>query len=231
MLNPIDSPAKIDSQSRPTVRAIPINATERTSGEDQQAVPPVTGAAFVELGTGSSSSAEFLAPTYKRSAASYSGSLPAVRTPTAADGSAAAEKITVYAGPPKGEAGALSVGATKVTPAAAGGASPDTAAASAGRYKVVRGVDGVEYAASGHVLVSPDSINADPETTIRELTKIRQAALTPPTTLTDLELAARASLDVQRAQLELARQRYTQEASDAGSQTAKVDSAKTDITA
>jgi hypothetical protein len=81
-----------------------------------------------------------------------------------------------------------------------------------GNYKILRGTGGVEYAVSGQVMVTSGSIRNDPEGAIRELTQIREAALTPPTTFQDLQLAARAALDVQRAQLELARKRYSDHA-------------------
>jgi hypothetical protein len=102
----------------------------------------------------------------------------------------------------------------------------------ASQYKIVRGAGGVEYARSGHTLVSPAAIHQDPAQAIRELDQIRQAALIPPTTPSDLQLAAQATIDVQRAQLELARLRYAHSAtSDSNEQKAAVDPATTDIRA
>jgi SprA-related family len=93
------------------------------------------------------------------------------------------------------------------------GIDPTIVSAVAAHYKIVRGADGVDYAVSGQVLVNASSIKDNPEAAIRELMQIREAALTPPTSPSDLQLAARAALDVQRAQLEIARARYAREAS------------------
>jgi hypothetical protein len=133
------------------------------------------------------------------------------------------------------ERDAVEAAASAKTPPAVGngsGIDPAIVTAVATRYKVVRGADGVDYAVSGQVLVNARSIRDNPEAAIRELTQIREAALTPPTSPSDLQLAARAALDVQRAQLEMARARYAKEASsDAALATARPPHGSTDVKA
>lgn len=200
MLRPIDASALLDPQTRPTVRA----PAERSSAEEPAAIA-VAQAAVVVLGTAPKPSGDAQPPltTYKRS---LTPSPEVALGSVAARQSSPTETITAVKATPQAE------GLTAQQAASAQSISPDVALAAAGNKKLVRSADGVVYAVSGQVLVNPGSISEDPEVAIRELTQLRQAALTPPTTLNDLQLAARAALDVQRAQLELARKRYTDEA-------------------
>ncbi|HEX4335992.1 MAG TPA: hypothetical protein VH062_08775 [Polyangiaceae bacterium] len=334
MLRPLDSTAFTDSQTRPTVRAIPLSAADRR-GNDTDFGSTLGKAAVLELSSGTRSATQ-LSQTYKRSATPYPGlAIPdlslyqartvgtdvaktasspvapdAVNAATPDDGSgdaARADRLTVYAGPPKaaetrdGSDGAAVAAASSVTtaqaavvastvdaqastaaqaiagetPAAAQAPNPvqapvatetagvatqattatsDTTTAQAAttanaaatanastssdttvaaeQNKVIRGAGGVEYARSGQMLVSPAAMRQDPAQAIRELDQIRQAALIPPTTPTDLQLAAQATIDVQRAQLELARLRYAHTAgADTSHQTSKSTKSATDITA
>jgi hypothetical protein len=208
MLRPLDATPINDSATRRatlTVRAEP-GAGERASASTmEQASIAVTQAAVVALG---------------------SGARPA------ADGDAHVAAVT-YTRPPPSTAEAARAESTDAERTAeqsnSSGLDSSLAYAASAHYKIIKGADGLEYAVRRQVLANSGSIHDDPEAAIRELTQIREAALTPPTSATDLQLAARAAMDVQRAQLELARQRYVTEANaDAAAASAQP---KTDVKA
>lgn len=217
MLRPIDASALLDPQTRPTARA-------PASGTADPAALAVAQAAVVALGTAPQphGDAQASPATYKRSA---TPSPDIALAGVAVKQSSPTETTTAVKPAPAAE----SMGAQQA--ANAQGVSPDVAMAAAGSTKLVRSADGVVYAVSGQVLVNPGAISNDPEVAIRELTELQQAALTPPTTLNDLQLAARAALDVQRAQLELARRKYTQESPREPSPQAAAPAPSTDIKA
>jgi SprA-related family len=129
------------------------------------------------------------------------------------------------------ESGATSHPQPPASQGSRSGIDPAIVSAVAARYKIVRGADGVDYAVSDQVLVNASSIKENPEAAIRELTQIREAALTPPTSPSDLQLAARAALDVQRAQLEMARARYAREANTDTAPSAQAPHVSTDVKA
>ena len=218
MLRPIDATALLDQQTRPTARA----PAERSSAEEPAAIA-VAQAAVVVLGTAPKPPGDARPPltTYRRSLTPS----PELALSVTAKQSSPTETVTAVKATPQAE----SLVAQQA--AAAQSISPDVAIAAAGNKKLVKSADGVVYAVSGQVLVNPGSVNEDPEVAIRELTQLRQAALTPPTTLNDLQLAARAALDVQRAQLELARKRYTNEAPPDATTKASSPTSTTDIKA
>ena len=219
MLRPIDASALLDPQTRPTARA----PAERSGAADPAALAVVQAAVVALGGTPQpTGDAQAQSATYKRTATpSPDVALNAVATkPVSPTETTAAVKA-----PSAADAAAAQQAAN------AQGVSPDVVMAAAGSEKLVRSADGVVYAVSGQVLVNPGAISEDPEVAIRELTQLQQAALTPPTTLNDLQLAARAALDVQRAQLELARRKYTQESAPEPSPQAAPSGPSTDITA
>jgi hypothetical protein len=210
MLRPIDTAPINDSATRRatlTVRAEP-GAGERASADTlEQASIAVTQAAVVALGNGarptSNGDAPIAAGTYTRPPPSTAETPPADSTSSA-----------------------------KTTEQNASNLDSSLAYAVGGHYKIIKGADGLEYAVRGQALVNSGSIHDDPEAAIRELTQIREAALSPPTSATDLQLAARAAMDVQRAQLELARRRYVSEANaDAQSRAPASVRPKTDVKA
>jgi hypothetical protein len=211
MLRPIDAPPLNDPATRRatlTVRAEPGAGERASAGTMEQASIAVGQAAVVALGNGAR---------------------------PAGDGDAHVATVT-YTRPPPSTADAPQANSTSDAKATeqsdSSGLDSSLAYAVGAHYKIVRGADGLEYAVRGQVMVNQGSIHDDPEAAIRELTQIREAALTPPTSATDLQLAARAAMDVQRAQLELARRRYVDEASaDAQSRAPTSIQPKTDVKA
>jgi hypothetical protein len=211
MLRPIDATPINDSATRRatlTVRAEPGAGERASAGTMEQASIAVTQAAVVALGNGARPAGNADAPI-----------APAT-----------------YMRPPPSTAEAPRVDATSnantTEQSNASNLDSSLAYAVGGHYKIIRGADGLEYAVRGQVLVNSGSIHDDPEAAIRELTQIREAALSPPTSATDLQLAARAAMDVQRAQLELARRRYVSEANaDAQARAPASVHPKTDVKA
>jgi len=211
MLSPIDATPLNDSATRRatlTVRAEPGAGERASAGTMEQASIAVGQAAVVALGNGARS---------------------------AGDGDAHVAPAT-YTRPPPSAAEAPQVDSTSNANTTQqtddSGLDSSLAYTVGGHYKIIRGADGLDYAVGGQVMVNPGSIHDDPEAAIRELTQIREAALSPPTSATDLQLAARAAMDVQRAQLELARQRYISEANaDAQARAPAAAQPKTDVKA
>jgi hypothetical protein len=64
----------------------------------------------------------------------------------------------------------------------------------------------------GGALVNAVPIQANPEATLDALQRLRAAALAPPSSPAGLQIAAQAAQEIQRAQAELARERYARDA-------------------
>jgi hypothetical protein len=162
-------------------------AGERASADTlEQSAIAVRQAAVVALGSGARAATESATtpPLYSRP--------PPVHAATAAP-SPSTERVDVATGSANGQGAAQKASAE---------------ASSAPRY--TRGANGVYYAkASGQVAVDTTPIKGDPEATLQKLMQVREAALAPPTSPDDLQMAQRMALDIQRAQLELARERYS----------------------
>ena len=218
------------SRSDPALKAIVVGprsdagAGDRSSAEAvEQSAVAVREAAVVVLGSGGAKSV----PDRETQPASSLYSRPPHH------------RALIDGAPPALEGGAAQKAqepATSPSPVQSNGEEGLDAAleyAVAARYRIVRGADGVTYAVTGQGATG--GTKDDPEAVIHDLTQVLQAALAPPTSPGDLQIAARAALDMQRAQLELARERYLREASqhddDAATRDAATAAHSTDVKA
>jgi hypothetical protein len=186
MFRSLDAPAFTDPAPKAGVAARSEGGAREKASTDslEQSSIAVRQAAVVELGPGARTTAE---GAVRATPSLYS------RPPAAFEGNAAKKVATK----------AAVANATVGQQAAPAAVTEDDA-----RY--VRSANGVYYSPSGNVLVATSPMT---EATLQKLQQMREAVLSPPTSPEDLQIAARASLDIQRAQLELATNRYATAAS------------------